>query len=138
MADITITPGNVVKGANAKTRTGRAGGTITAGMPVYSDASDNGDFKAAQADAATTDAVVGIALHGASDGQPLTIVYEDDALNLGATLTVGQVYVLSAAAAGGIAPYSDLLQGDFVTVLGVATTAALLRLRINVSSVAKP
>jgi hypothetical protein len=51
--------------------------------------------------------------------------------------TVGQVYVASTNA-GGIAPYADLGSGDYVTILGVATTATNLKLSINQSGIAKP
>lgn len=137
MADLTITAANVAKGAtNNRTRQGTAGGTITAGMPVYLDSADS-EYKACQANAATTDEAVGIALHAASDGQPLTLLVGGD-INMGATLTVGEVYVVSAAAAGGVAPIGDLTTGNYVTILGVATTASNLSLDIQVSSTAKP
>src|SRR5688572_30418281 len=132
MADISITAANVASGAassGVKTITGRAGGTITAGMPVYADASDNGDFKAADNNVSAALAnVVGIALHGAADGQPLTIQTEGD-INLGATLVVGETYVLSANA-GGIAPIADI-STNYVTGIGIARTAAILQLKIN-------
>jgi hypothetical protein len=58
-------------------------------------------------------------------------------INLGATLTVGQIYVLSATA-GGIAPVADLATGHYPSILGVATTASNLLMGILVSNVAKP
>lgn len=137
MADLTVTAANVVSGAGAATRSGVAGATITAGQPLYQDGADAFSLKPAQADATDSDIVVGIALHGAADGQPITY-QTGGVINLGATLTVGEVYVLSAAAAGGIAPVGDLTSGNFVSVIGVATTAALLQMGIINSGVAVP
>lgn len=136
MADISVTAANVAKSALAVTRTGRAGATITAGQPVYEDSTDSFDLKPAQADTAVKAKCVGIALHGASDGQPLTYVVSGD-LTAGATLVVGQVYVVSDAAAGGIAPIADLGTGDFPTILGIAKSTSVLAVNIQVGGVAK-
>ena len=57
-------------------------------------------------------------------------------VNLGATLVVGQVYCVSATA-GAICPYADLTTGEFVCILGIATSAALLQTSYTYSSVAK-
>jgi hypothetical protein len=133
MSDISVTAANVLAGAGAIIRTGRAGGTITAGQPVYADAADNGDLKAADNNVSAALAnAIGIALHGASDGQPLSYQVEGD-INLGATLEVGETYIVSATA-GGIAPVEDI-STNFVTVLGVARTAAILQLKINATGI---
>ena len=136
MADVVITAANVIPGANAKFRDGTAGATITAGQVVYSDSTDNGDYKLAQADAATTDDVIGIAVNGASDGQPIRVVYEDDDLTIGGTVAIGTIYVLSAAAGGAIAPSTDLASTNLVTVLGPAKTTGKIMLKIQVTSAA--
>lgn len=135
MADISFTAANVDADANATTASGTAGATITAGQPLYQDSADSNQFKPAQADAASTDKVAGLALHGASDEQPITYITEGD-LDLGGGLTKGTVYALSAAAAGGIAPVSDLTSSQFVTVLGVATSTTNLKVKIINSEVA--
>ncbi len=135
MSDVSITAANVIAGANAKKRTGRAGATITAGQVVYEDSSDSSDFKLADANAsAATANPVGIALHGASDGQPLTIVTEDDDFTPGGTLSLSAgadsgVYVLSGTA-GGIAPVGDLASGMYPVILGVAKSATKMNLKI--------
>lgn len=138
MVDISITASQVQPGSNVATKSGIAGGTITAGMPVYLDSSDN-QLKPADADnSEATAAVVGIALHGASDGQPLEYQSVGNVtLGAGASLTVGEIYVLSGTA-GGIAPEGDLATSDYVTVLGVATSASVLKLGIIVSGVQVP
>jgi hypothetical protein len=137
MADISVTAANVVAAAGATIRQGTAGATITAGQPLYEDSTASFKLKPAQADVVAEAKCVGIALHGASNGQPVSFITAGG-LNIGATLTVGQVYVVSDAAAGGVAPYADLATGDFVTVLGVATTASNLVVNIQVSGIAKP
>lgn len=137
MADLTITAANVVAAADAKIGRGTAGAAITAGQSLYLDSAD-GRMKLADANSGTAAArsCAGIALHAASSGQPIAYAYEGD-VNPGATLTVGEIYVLSATA-GGIAPEGDLTTGHYVGILGVATTASNLRLRINNSGVAVP
>jgi hypothetical protein len=136
MADITVTAANVIAGAGASTRQVTAGETITAGQVVYKDTSAGDKYKLADADAVGTAAGGGIALNGASNGQPLTIITGGN-LNPGATVTTGEVYVVSTTA-GGIAPLVDLLTGDFVTVLGTATTTSNINIQIQVSGVAEP
>lgn len=130
MADLTITPANVVKGSTANVVNGVAGTTITAGQTVYEDTGDSNKLKLADANnTSATAACKGIALHAALAGQPCAYINGGD-LGLGAILTVGIIYVLSATA-GGIAPAADLASGWRTTILGVATTTSNLRLGIN-------
>jgi len=70
----------------------------------------------------------------AAAGQPGTYQISG-VIDLGATLTRGEVYAVGAAA-GGIAPVADPTTGDFMTVLGVAITTANLKIGINQSGVA--
>ena len=130
MADISVTAANVVAGANAKKVTGVAGGTVTAGQTLYADSADSFKLKPGDANASSVTAkIAGIALHGASSGQPLTYVHEDDDFTPGATLTTGTIYVASATA-GGLAPVADLTTGWYPTVVMVAksTSKAVLKL----------
>lgn len=129
MADITVTAASVVKGANALTKHGTAGATITAGQTLYLD-STTGTLKLADANAsAATADVVGIALNGASSGQPVEYVYEDDDFTPGATVAAGTIYVLSGTA-GGIAPAADLVTGMFAGILfvGKSTSKGVLKI----------
>lgn len=135
MADLSITAANVKQGANASRGTGTAGATITAGQAVRRNAA--GLVVLAQADEAATADADGIALNGAANGQPVAY-HTGGGINMGATLVVGMVYAVSAAAAGGIAPITDLTAGDFVTVLGVATAADNLQCSIINSGAEKP
>lgn len=127
MADLTVTASSVSASASATVvRSGTAGATITAGQPLYSDGSDSNELKPAQATSAKSNCV-GIALNGATDGQPVAYCSKDSGFTPGATLVVGTVYAVSATA-GGIAPVADLTTGDYACVLGVAKTTSVLNL----------
>lgn len=128
MADLTITAANV-KPITAKTSTGIAGASVTAGQTVYLDSAD-GKYKLADANSATAAArsVKGVALNAASADQPLVIA-ESGTINPGATATVGAIYVQSATP-GGIAPAADLASGHYVSIVGVCTAANVLTLGI--------
>lgn len=128
-ADLSVTAASVVPGSKAKTTVYTAGATITAGQAVYFDSSA-GTVKLADANAsATTAAVIGIAANGASSGQPVSVITEDDDFTPGATLTTGTVYILSATA-GGIAPVADLTTGWYPGVVFIAksTTKAVVKI----------
>ncbi len=136
MADLTVTAGNVVAATGASTLNGTAGATVTAGQTVYLD-STTSTLKLCDANlslAAST--TKGIALHGASSGQPLQIQTGGD-INPGDTVVVGKIYVQSATA-GGIAVAADLATGHYVTVIGVGTTASNIHLVMYNSLVAVP
>lgn len=135
MADLSITAANVIAGVGARKALGTAGATITAGKVVYLDAADN-EYKLADTDSAT-EAVrspAGIALNGASDGQPL-VVLEEGPITIGATMTAGTVYYLSPNA-GGIAPVADILAGDYPVIIGIATSTTVLNVNIQEAGVA--
>lgn len=129
MADLSITAANVAAGSNARTTAGVAGETITAGQVVYKKASD-GEYYLADADDATEEVRQpdGIALNGASDGQPIDVLLGGD-ITIGATVTAGTAYYLSPTA-GGIAPLADVLSGDDIVLIGLASSASVLRVMI--------
>ncbi len=134
MTDLSITAANVVKGANAVTENGTAGETITAGQPVYKSSTTNKYMKA-DSNSATAEAKTarGIALNGASDGQPLQILLKGD-VTIGAGLTAGSRYYLSETA-GGIQPEADLGSGENVCLLGLAKSATVLAVNIQTPGV---
>lgn len=139
MADLSITAANVLASISASRRTGTAGATITAGAALYRDAAD-GLLKLADNNGATAAlaAVEGIALNGASTGQPVAYAAADPDFTPGATLTAGEIYVLSATP-GGIAPVADLAaSGAYRTVLGVAKSTTKLALAPVAGGVAGP
>ncbi len=139
MADLTVTASQVQPGTtDAQTALGVAGGTITAGEAVYLDTTV-GQYKAAKSDATATASVAGIALNGASSGQPLQIqIGGTVTIGAGAAPTVGVIYVLSAATAGGIAPSTDLASTNRVSVLGVGAATNTIILKIHNSGQVKP
>ncbi len=142
MADISITAANVGVGASTlKTRNVQFGEAVTQGQAVYVSTSDSKYYKC-DADTQATAIAAGIVLSpAATNGYGLIALPAEQPgqaiVNFGAgTLAVGTVYAVSTTP-GGIAPIADLAAGDFITTLGVATTAALLDLRIVVSNTAK-
>lgn len=136
MADLSITAANVLAASGAVIQSGTLGATGTAGQVVYLDSSTQ-KLRLADADLSVAAAeVVGILLNGGGDGQPIDYVLSGG-VDVGATLTVGEIYVLSGTA-GGIAPEADLASSDWVTVLGVATAADNLKLSIIASGAQVP
>lgn len=136
MADITVTAASVMATSTTTTAQGTAGATITAGQPLYQDSTASFTLKPAQATSQAAAAMVGIALNNASSGQPVTYAIAGD-VTYNAALTKGSAYVVSAAAAGGVAPIADLIAGNFTSLIGVATSTTNLKLAPCVTGVAK-
>ncbi len=130
MANVSITPGSVLKTSTTVLEQGIAGATILAGQWVYRDATDSNHYKLADTDSGTEAVRLprGMALNGASDGQPLQIA-RSGSVTLGGTVTKAVVYYLSGDA-GAICPIGDVAAGDYTCVLGIATTAALFDIKI--------
>lgn len=139
MADISVTAANVQIVSGLSVAHVTAGIDITAGEPVYE---ASGKYWPAQADDADTSDATAIALNSAGADQPLAITQrrlnEDGVIDIGGTVAVGTVYVVSAAAAGGIAPWADLAATNRVTVIGVGVTTARIKLSFNAAGVAIP
>jgi len=134
MTDISITAANVVAGSNAAVLGGQAGETITAGQAVYK-AAATGKWMLADSNSATAEvrAAIGIALNGASLNQPLS-VQTSGLITIGATLTAGVAYYLSDTP-GGICPIADVGSGEYVCLIGLATTTAILDVTIKSTGV---
>lgn len=135
MADLTITAASVISASGSSVDRGTAGATITAGQAVYKDAA-TGKYLLADNNSATAAArtPAGIALNGASNGQPLAVHRSGD-ITIGATLTAGVAYYLSDTP-GGIGPVADLAAGEYPTVIGIAKSTTVLAVDINASGVA--
>jgi hypothetical protein len=135
MTDISITAANVVAGAGAKAVNGTAGATITPGQVVYLDSATE-TYKLADCDSATAEvrSPAGIALHGASTGQPLRVLTAGD-ITIGGTMTAGVAYYLSPTP-GGIAPVADVLSGDHTVIVGLAESTTVLNVKFHESGVA--
>lgn len=133
MADLSITAANVVPSSAAIIHSATAGATITAGQLIYIDSSDldsrsRGKAKLADANSGTSAvrSVAGIAINGASSGQPVDYVSRDTALVIAASgLTAGTIYGLSATA-GGIAPSADFTTGWYPSVIGIAKSTTTI------------
>lgn len=135
MVDLTVTAASVVRGSNAVVeRNYDAGETITAGQAVYFDSSTSKWMKAdANGSSALARTPRGIALNGASSGQPLAVQTAGD-ITIGATLTGGTEYYLSDTA-GGICPLADVGTGEYFATIGIAKSATVLGLGFNYSGV---
>ena len=77
----------------------------------------------------------GIALHGAANGQPLKYATGGN-LTFNAAFAAGDCVCVSTTV-GGLAPYADLASGDFITIIGIATSTTNLKIQINASETAK-
>lgn len=140
MANLTQTAANVALGSQAtRTQIVQAGESVTQGMPVYLNTSDSKYYQSDANASATAAGCNGIALTPAStDGYFVIATPGSGAkVNLGATLTVGQTYTVSATK-GAICPIGDLTTGDYPTILGIASTTALLNFNVQAGGVAKP
>lgn len=135
MADLSITAANVVAGNGADIDRGTAGATVTAGQAVYYDEA-TAEYLLADSNSATVAArtPTGIALNGAANNQPLAVA-KGGPVTIGATMTPGVAYYLSDTP-GGICPVADVGSGEYATVIGIATSATVLNVKISASGVA--
>lgn len=135
MADLSVTAANCVPGSDARTVQGIAGETITAGMAVYKAAATGKWMKADADGSGEAHTAVGIALTGSSLNQPI-VVQTRGSITLGATLTANTSYFLSGATAGGICPVADVGTGEYLQLIGIATTTAVMKLSFEATGVA--
>jgi hypothetical protein len=133
MAELTITAANVKATATTSISLVQFGEAVDQGEAVYLKTSDSKYWLANNGAEATAD-VAGVALTpNIADGYG--IIAKSGQVDLGATLSVGQTYAL-ASTSGKIELESDVGSGEYVTLLGVAATAALIDLDIVVSGTA--
>lgn len=133
MADITITAASVAAGTNANIdRSGLSGATITAGQVVYFSTTTS-RWLLADNNGSGTRTPTGIALHAAASGQPLAVQKSGD-ITIGATLTAGLAYYLSATA-GGICPVADVTSGMDVAIIGVGKSTTVMQMIMAVPGV---
>lgn len=136
MADVTISSSLVQPGDNAPTSWGIAGADLTSpGLLCYIDRADRDRVKKADALTLAKADVAGVNLNVATTGQPVTL-QTDSTYAAGGALTVGQTYIASTNA-GGVAPITDLTTGSYVTVWGVATSTANIKIARFASGVQK-
>jgi hypothetical protein len=130
MSDLVITATGVTLTSGEKAAA-IAEQAIAAGQAVYISAT--GGIRLSQADGTTLEAeCVGIALHAAAVGQPLTYAKNGSAVFLsGATTAKTTTYMVSATA-GGICPQADLVSTNKITRIGYAdNTAGLFNIDIK-------
>ena len=136
MADLSQTAANVglTSTSGATVSVVQAGEAITQGQPLYL---SSGKYYKADADAGSAEAAaVAIALTPATTDEYLVVITAGR-VDLGATLTVGETYVVSGTA-GAVAPIGDLATGDYVTHLGVAKAADALEINFNATGTQVP
>lgn len=127
MADLTVTASSVVPQQGSTIKSATAAAAITAGEPLYINSNNQADL--ADANAALSAVVAGLAVCTASAGQPVSYVSAGP-VAVGSILTAGAIYVLSSNA-GGIAPSADLSSTEYTSILGVAASASVLNVKIN-------
>lgn len=126
-ADLSQTPGNVVTVSPSTVPQKTSNAAVVAGNCVVADSSGNYGPGNATGTAVTSGSLgVGIAATSApGTGQPV-LVWTSGTINVGATLQIGEIYVLSKNGGGAISPFADLNTGKYVTILGAGLTAANL------------
>ena len=141
MADLTQTAANVAPRDGCAILLVTAGEAITQGMPVYRNSTDS-KYLRADADALASADIAGVAVTpAAADGDKFVIAKNKSGstadINLGATLTQGETYVVSTNV-GAVAPIGDLTTGDYISYLGVASSTSILQMRLNATGIQKP
>ena len=121
MADYTTTAANIEFSFHAILDSNRrAGAAIAVGDIVRLD--DSNRWIPAQANSlqnAGKQGQIGIVAASASaEGQPCIVCTKDPQLVIGFVLTLGEAVVMSAAAAGKMAPASDISTGEAAVLLG--------------------
>ena len=136
MADVTITASQVQPSTTGGWTLGQgiAGATITAGQPIYADATDGGKLKPADADAEATASARGIAASDAADEQPVRYLVDGPIILGSGNLVQGRAYYVSSNA-GGICREADVAASKYTTVLGLATTTSELHVQLQSSGV---
>jgi len=135
MADLSLTAANVVGSTGYGSEPGTYGEAVTAGQVCYLKAADGKFWVADCTTSAATATVRGIAMQSAAASQPGRL-QTSGGITIGAVVTVGTIYVLSAS--GLICPAADLATADWVSIIGVGTTASVITLGINNSGVQVP
>jgi hypothetical protein len=137
MAVLTVTAANVLASGTGQKTPGVAGATLTAGQPLYADASSGGVLKPAVANSATGSDMVGVSLHAALTGQPIMYVTSDVAFTHGLSGVVAGDIVILSATAGSFSPSADLASTWYTVVAIICTSATQGILKITRSTVVK-
>lgn len=142
MANLSQTAANVAIGSlTTPTRIVTYGESVTQGQPLYKSTSDSKYYRCDANDGAAKAVVAAIALTPGTTDSPGLVALPGSQpgaslVNLGATLVVGETYVVSATV-GAIAPIGDLTSTQYTSIIGIATTAALIDFRAIVGNTPK-
>lgn len=141
MADLVITDTDVERAGNTGTyRAVQYGEAITAGQSVYQSTVDQKFYRTDSNDSTkpSNTGQVGVAVTTGSADQQGVVARGNAVIELGAgVMTAGELYVLSSATLGAIAPSVDLGVGAELTIVGYAQTDALLSLTLNATGITK-
>jgi hypothetical protein len=136
MADLVITPTSVAVQSGGGGTLVQFAETTTPGDALYRSTSD-GKYYLADCDTEPQAKVAGIAItYGAADDYGYMFAGQSQDINLGATLTSGEIYVVSDTA-GNIMPYADLTTGQYLSIIGFAKSTSLLTLDVNITGLTK-
>ena len=121
--------------ATTKTALVIYGATIAVGQPLYLDSSDN-EYKLTDANSsAATAALKAIAMTpGIDGGYGLVAIGGSIILLVGTTMAVGETYY-AGATAGTIVPDADLTTADYISRVGVASSATQILLAIEATGI---
>jgi hypothetical protein len=125
MADLVFVESDILASPAAQRVEGISGGIPVAGDVVFLSPDDN-QWRRAANNSTTPGAKVpgGIALNGASAGQPIDVFVNGD-LTVSSVMVPGDAYYLSANP-GKICPRADIVTGMDVCFIGIARTASIL------------
>lgn len=139
MANLSITAANVLRNSGTALKSAIAGETLTRGLAVYM--GTDGKLYKGDANDTAKDAIVGIAMGDVGTGAEVLYAPDGCNIDIGATTTVGEIYVLTSTdagtangTAGGICLFTDLGIGDNTTILFVGTGTSDVLLTIVVSN----
>lgn len=135
MPALSITAANVLRTGGTSSRKVTGGATGTRGQVVYKDSADN-EHKLTDGDVLATADAEGILLTDMNDGGECLIAVKGTRMNIGATAAAGIPYVADITTPGAIVPYSDLVSGDFPTILFWGEGTAFVTLILEPSPVA--
>lgn len=138
MANLSQTAANVaLAGSGVQVEIVQVGESVTQGQPGYQNVNDSKFYQAdANASATTAKAVCIFLTPASTDGYAVIVRGGGRTINLGATLTVGETYVVSATK-GAICPIADLTTGDYPCIIGTAISTSAIITSFYFSGVAK-
>lgn len=138
MADLAITASLVKKGVGAQVNSSLlAGAVITAGSPVYLDTTA-GTVKLTDANVAAASLCDGISLHAAEIGQPISFITSGALFEHGLTGVVAGDVLYASETVGRITKlFSDIASASTVITLGIATSATVAKVQIQVAGAVK-